>query len=129
MLVLDLETGRQRHISDSEFNSRLHRIVSKTKVSPKEEKTELTTYDPMDLSIPMKQPKVIFKSDAGLADPGAVRGGKMVQTGGPFIKKPFPVKTKDLSSEDIMSEIEKSFNNFSVKASQKKIKGGMISMM
>lgn len=137
MLVLDKLTGKKRMINAYQFNSKRYKILpmGTSKPSGKEE-IQTTKEDEMDLSIPSNRPTTVAKSDAGMREGhmSSMKGGRVVKTGGPYIKtapEATPImkggrKPKDLSSEEIMKEIERSFSEFSVKGAKKRVKGGML---
>ena len=138
VLVLDRITGRKRNINAYQFDKNRFKVLPmSTKAPSGKDEIQTTKEDEMDLSIPSNRVTSVAKSDAGMREGhiSSMHGGRVYKTGGPYIKtapeaKPMvPLKggrQKELSSEDIMKEIEKSFSEFSVSKAKGRVKGGMI---
>jgi hypothetical protein len=134
--VFDKITGKRVSVMKHHLGKR-YKVDKDQSVPSGKDRIETDYLNETDLSIPSNRITKVSNSDLGATGPSitSVRGsGK--QTGGPYMKtaviKPMAKLMggkKQLETDDILKEIEKSFQTLTVKNHNKKITGGMLAKM
>ena len=137
--VFDKMTGKRVSVMKHHLGKR-YKVNKDQSVPTGKDRIETDYLNETDLSIPSNRITKVSNSDLGATGPSitSVRGGGKYSpsTGGPYIKpaviKPMAKMTggkKELGTDDILKEIEKSFQAFTVKNHSKKITGGMLATL